>query len=107
MQFSGAALRGILANQRDALDVRDSNGDPIMLRVPVARALKDVDLERFVGIGNRTRVRYLRTVATTWTLNSGSRSTRTVRADGSCRTYGAGQLMANSRTLREHNAGLE
>jgi hypothetical protein len=35
-------------------------------------------------------------------LRSGSRTTAAVRADSGCRIYGAGQLMGNSRCLREH-----
>jgi hypothetical protein len=102
MQFSGPQLRAILANQRDGLDVRDQNGGPVMVRVPVARALRVLDLERYVGIGNRARIRYLRPAVSTRGLGSGSQTTREVRADHSCTRFGPGQLMGNSRTLREH-----
>lgn len=102
MQFSGADLRGILANQRAAIDVRDHNGGPVALGVPVVRAVKGIDLERYVGVGNRSRIRYLRPMPAEWSLNLGSKTTHPVRADSSCTIYGFGQLMGNSRTLREH-----
>ena len=103
MQFSGVALRGILAVQRDVLDVRDQNGGPVALGIPAVRAVKGIDLERYVGVGNHSRIRYLRPMPAEWLLNLGSKSTRPVRGDGTGKYYGAGQLMGNPDFLREHS----
>jgi hypothetical protein len=99
MQFDGGDLLAILCGQGDAIDVRDGNGG--LKSVPVALAVKALDLRGYVGVGNKTRIRYLRPIPGRWQLNSGSQFTRPSRADGTGPTYGCGQLLGNSRTNRE------
>jgi hypothetical protein len=72
MLFSGAELRAKLAEQDGPIDVRDQNGGPAMLGVPIALALKSIDLEKYVGVGSNARIKKLRPLTQMCELNAGS-----------------------------------
>jgi hypothetical protein len=101
MRFSGADLRAILAGQHSTIDVRDGNGGPKMISVPVDLALKGIDIDKYFGVGSRVRIRYIAPITERCRLNAGSQTTKPVRSDGALGIRLVGQLLGSPRTLRE------
>jgi len=102
VQFDGDSLLRIIFKQPlGPVEVRDATssfGHP----VPRRFALELVASGKYVGIGNRNRIRYLRPLVTLGVLNAGSRSTRPVRADQTCRIYNPTQVIGHPRLNREY-----
>src|ERR1035437_1479755 len=94
VQFEGARLAAILEGQSDRVGIFDSTGH--RSDVPPGVALKIASGGRFVGIGHGRRIRSIRPpgVGLQW---GGGSTTRPVRADGTGKYYGVGQLMGNPR----------
>jgi hypothetical protein len=98
----------LAATQAPTLEVRDHAGE-LIGRVDRAGAAELIERGWADPIGERS-VKYLklrknapwRPTAKGW--RGGSKTTQPVRADSSCTTYGQGQLMGNSRLLREHRS---
>jgi hypothetical protein len=101
MQFEGAELTGILRRQTEAVQIHDRIGRTVDVQTPGAAVLTAAT-GTCVGVGNERRIRFLRPMTTSWGLNSGSQTTRPMRADGTGKYYGSGQLLGNPHTLREH-----
>ena len=63
MQFDGEDLRGMLNQQADLVAIHDRSGRPRGEAIEPLLAIKSMNLELYVGVGNRRRIRYLRPVA--------------------------------------------
>ena len=74
MILDGQELRDVLGHTENAIKLRNEHGWHCrMLSKDEALAL---DLDLFVGIGNRRRVRFLRPRTQRFALNKGSRTTQ-------------------------------
>ena len=98
----------LAATQAPTVEVRDPKGD-LVGRVDRAGAAELIERRWADPIGQRgTKYLKLRVnapwkpFAKSW--RGGSNTTQPVRADSSCKTYGPGQLMGHSKSLREHKS---
>ncbi|HEY7334131.1 MAG TPA: hypothetical protein VH639_04545 [Bryobacteraceae bacterium] len=80
MLFDGEELRVVLGQTENAIELRNASGRPCRIISP-EEALK-FDLNLFIGIGNRRRIRFLRARTQKHTLNAGSRTTRRLKGEG-------------------------
>jgi hypothetical protein len=100
MQFDGKSLIEILHKTDGPIDVRDEAGSR-RYAVPRRVALALAERGDYVGVGNLRRIRYMRPLARGASLRAGSRFTRPVRADASCRIHVAGQVIGCPRANQE------
>lgn len=73
MLFEGNELREIIARTSNQIDLRNEYGRTYGF-TSAAEALA-MDLEQFIGVGNRRRLRFLRARTARFILNAGSRTT--------------------------------
>jgi len=79
MLFDGVELRDIIDRTPDVIELRNEYGRCCrMLSIAEAIAL---DLDLFVGIGNRRRIRFLRWRTRKFTLNAGSHTTQRLKGE--------------------------
>jgi hypothetical protein len=74
MLFDGPELRTILATTPNQIELRNEYGH--CHRVLSGEEALALDLDLFVGIGNRRRIRFLRLRTQKFALNAGSRTTQ-------------------------------
>ena len=103
MQFSREQLDAILRQQIAEVGVYDGQG---FLRGNVRPlvATRIIAAGEYVGIGNKRRIRYIRPLGAAGSLaelSNASRTTRSIRGDGSSR-YGNGQLLGQPQSHQEH-----
>jgi hypothetical protein len=99
MQIQDKSLTDILGRASGPVEVRDEAGS---FRGSVPRRVALALAERgYVGVGNRRRIRYLRPLSRGTALNAGSRLTRRVVADHTCRVYAAGQAIGAANANQE------
>lgn len=79
MLFDGAELRDIINRTRDVIELRNEYGR--CCRVLSSAAALALDLDLFVGIGNRRRIRFLRWRTGKFTLNAGSHTTQRLKGE--------------------------
>jgi hypothetical protein len=92
MLFDGHELRDMIGRTSDAIELRNEHGRCCrMLSRSEAFVL---DLNLFVGIGNRRRIRFLRPRSLRSAVNAGSHTTERLRGTG-------GNRLAHS-LIREH-----
>jgi hypothetical protein len=92
MIFEGEELREILVRTSNAIELRNDYGRCCRI-LTIAEAV-DLDLDLFVGIGNRRRIRFLRRRTQKNLLNAGSQTTR--------RMEGEARINIGHPLLREH-----
>ena len=92
MLFDGQELREVLRRSGDGIEIRNEYGRCHRL-VSNGEAL-ELDLDLFIGIGNRRRIRYLRPRTQKSAINAGSRTTQ--------RLKGAGGINIAHPLMREH-----
>jgi hypothetical protein len=80
MLFEGKELREIIASTPNKIEFRNAYGRCCRL-LSSADALA-LDLALFVGIGNRRRIRFLRSRTQAFALNAGSHTTQRLKGDG-------------------------
>jgi hypothetical protein len=97
MLFDGQELRKIIARTPKAIELRNEHGRCCRL-LSSAEAL-GLDLDLFVGIGNRRRIRFLRAHVREFAFNAGSRTT--VRLKGEAGVNIAHPLVREHRPVRE------
>ena len=74
MLFDGQELRAVLANTENTIELRNELGR--CQRIISRDDALALDLDLFIGIGNRRRIRFLRARTREFSLNSGSRTTK-------------------------------
>ena len=79
MLFEGQELREIIARTPNKIELRNKYGR-CCRTLSIAEALA-LDLAYFVGIGNRRRIRFLRSRTQTFTLNAGSHTTQRLKGE--------------------------
>jgi hypothetical protein len=92
MLFEGQELREIIGRTANTIELRNPHGR-CCRSLSCGEALA-LDLDLFIGVGNRRRIRFLRSRTLTFALNSGSRSTRWLKGE-------LGQNIAHP-LIREH-----
>jgi hypothetical protein len=92
MLFEGQQLRELIARTPNEIELRSVYGRCYQT-LSSAEALA-LDLDQFIGIGNRRRIRALRSRTQKFQLNEGSRTTR--------RLKGQGEINIAHPLVREH-----
>jgi hypothetical protein len=77
MLLEGQALRELIARTPNEIELRNEHGRTCRF-LSKAEALA-LDLNLFVGIGNRRRIRFLRSRTTQFAVNAGSRTTQRLK----------------------------
>jgi hypothetical protein len=94
MLFGGEELRDVISRTPNEIELRNEHGRCCRV-LSIAEALA-LDLDLFIGIGNRKRIRFVRPRTQKYTINSGSRTTQRVKND-------AGTNIAHP-LIREHRS---
>jgi hypothetical protein len=76
MLFDGRELRDVLRHTENPIELRNEHGR--CCRSLTADEALALDLDLFVGIGNRRRIRFLRFRTQKYELQAGSRTTRRI-----------------------------
>jgi hypothetical protein len=92
MLFDGQELRAVLGTTPNEIELRNEYGR--CLRMLSKNEALELDLDLFVGIGNRRRIRFLRLRTQKFMLNAGSRTTQRPKNT-------AGRYIAHP-VIREH-----
>ena len=96
MLFDGQELREIIGRTPSGIELRNEHGRYCrILRTDGALAL---DLDLFVGIGNRHRIRFLRRRTQKFAVNAGSRTTQRLKGEAGVNI--AHPLFRQHRTIR-------
>ena len=95
MLFDGQELRAIVGRTSNVIELRNDSGRCCQI-FSSAEAL-DLDLDLFVGIGNRRRIRFLRWRTRKFAVNAGSHTTQRLR--GEAGVHIAHPLVREHRTL--------
>lgn len=77
MLFDGQELREVLGRSGDGIEIRNEYGR--CHRVVSRGQALALDLDLFVGIGNRRRIRFLRPRTQRSAINAGSRTTQRLK----------------------------
>jgi hypothetical protein len=96
MLFEREELREIIRGTLNEIELRNEHGR-CCRTLSSAEALA-LDLDLFVGIGNRRRIRFLRSRTQQFTLNAGSHTTQ--RLKGEAEVNIAHPLVREHRTIR-------
>src|SRR5262245_18536462 len=94
MLFDGHELLEILSRTAGAIELQIESGRYVRHLTSVEALALDLDL--FVGIGNRRRIRFLRRRAAKFVLNAGSKTTQ--------RLTGQGELNISHPSVRQHRS---
>jgi hypothetical protein len=96
MLFDGQELREIIGRTPNEIELRNAYGRCHRI-LSSAEALA-LDLDLFIGIGNRRRIRFLRSRTQQVALNAGSHTTK--RLKGEAEINIAHPLVREHRTIR-------
>ena len=80
MLFEGEELREIISRTSNEIELRNEHGRCCRFLSSAEALVLDLDL--FVGIGNRRRIRFLRWRTQKFTLNAGSHTTQRLKGEG-------------------------
>ena len=80
MLFDGQELREIIGRTPNAIELRNEHGR-CCRSLSSSEALA-LDLDLFVGIGNRRRIRFLRSRTGEFAVNAGSHTTQRLKGQG-------------------------
>jgi hypothetical protein len=75
--FDGQELRAVLGTTDNEIELRNQHGR--CQRTVSSEEALALDLDLFVGIGNRRRIRFLRLRTLQYALNAGSRTTQRLK----------------------------
>ena len=92
MVIDGQELRDVLGRTENNVELRNEHGR--CYRILTVNDALSLDLDLFVGIGNRRRIRFLRLRTHKYAVNAGSRTTQRL-------TDAAGNHLAHP-LIREH-----
>jgi hypothetical protein len=79
MLFEGQELREIIGRTPNEIELRNEHGRCCRLFSSADALALDMDI--FVGVGNRRRIRFLRRRAQKFAVNAGSHTTRRLKND--------------------------
>jgi hypothetical protein len=79
MLFEGLELRELIGRTTNAIELRNEHGRRCRLLSRAEALALDTDL--FVGIGNRRRIRFLRSRTYKFSANAGSRTTQRLKGE--------------------------
>jgi hypothetical protein len=79
MLFEGLELRELIIRTSNEIELRNEHGRCCRLLSSTEALALDLDL--FVGIGNRRRIRFLRSRTRKFASNAGSRTTQRVKGE--------------------------
>ena len=79
MLFDGEELRQMIAQTSKMIELRNQHGR--CYRVLSSAGALALDLEPFVGVGNRRRIRFLRSRTEKFALHAGSSTTRRLKGE--------------------------
>ena len=79
MLIDGAELRDIIDSTPEVIELRNEYGR--CCRILSSAEALSLDLDLFVGIGNRRRIRFLRWRTRKFTLNAGSHTTQRLKGE--------------------------
>jgi hypothetical protein len=96
MLFEGQELRDIIGRTPNKIELRNEHGRCYRMLSSAEALALDVDL--FVGIGNRRRIRFLRSRTQRFALNAGSHTTQ--RLKGKAEVNIAHPLVRQHRPVR-------
>jgi len=77
MMFDDSELRDVLARTQNPVELRNEHGR--CHRILSADEARSLNLDLFIGIGNRRRLRFLRPRTQRSALNAGSRTTQRLK----------------------------
>jgi hypothetical protein len=77
--LDGRQLRETVARTSTAIELRNEHGR--CYRTVTCREALALDLDLFVGIGNRRRVKFLRRHGENYAINAGSRTIKRMKGD--------------------------
>jgi len=80
MLFEGQQLREVIARTPNQIELHNAYGRCYRVLSTVEALALDLDL--FIGIGNRRRIRFLRSRTQNFPLNAGSHTTQRLRGEG-------------------------
>lgn len=97
MLFDGQELREIIARTPNEIELRNEYG---RCRRILSRAdALALDLDLFVGVGNRRRIRFLRSRTQKFSLNAGSHTTQRLKGEADANI--AHPLVREHRPVRD------
>jgi hypothetical protein len=79
MLFEGQELREIISHTPNKIEMRNEHGRCCRFLSNAEALVLDLDL--FVGIGNRRRIKFLRSRTPKFVLNAGSHTTQRLKGD--------------------------
>jgi hypothetical protein len=79
MLFDGEELREIIGSTVNKIELRNDYGR--CCRFLSSTEALALDLDLFVGVGNRRRIRFLRSRTNSFVLNAGSHTTQRLKAE--------------------------
>ena len=79
MLFEGQELTELIARTPNEIELRNAHGR--FCRMLSSHEALALDLDLFIGIGNRRRIRFLRYRTQTFALNQGSHTTQRLKGD--------------------------
>jgi hypothetical protein len=79
MLFHGAELREVIDRTPNPIELHNEYGR--CLRVLSSGEARALDLDLFIGIGNRRRIRFLRSRTRKFAVNAGSRTTLRLKGE--------------------------
>jgi hypothetical protein len=97
MLFNGQELREIVSRTPNEIELRNEYGR--CCRILFSAEVLALDLDLFIGIGNRRRIRFLRWRAQKFAVNAGSHKTQRLKGE-------AGSNIAHP-LVREHRTVWE
>ena len=80
MLFHGAELREVIDRTPNPIELHNEYGRCV--RVLSSGEALALDLDLFIGIGNRRRIRFLRGPTRNFSVNAGSRTTQRLKGEG-------------------------
>jgi hypothetical protein len=98
MLFEGQELREIIGRTYNVIELRNEHGR--CCRLLSSTEALGLDLDLFVGIGNRRRIRFLRGRTREFAVNAGSRTTQ--RLTGETGVNIAPPLIREHRSVRNN-----
>ncbi len=94
MLFDGQELRDVISRTLNEIELRNEYGR--CHRVLTSGEALNLDLNLFIGVGNRRRIRFIRSRTQKFAVNAGSRTTQ--------RLKGEAEINIAHPLLREHRS---